>query len=256
MSHRSGQRLRKPFVTTMIAGAVAAGACGGEVVTYSSGAGGASTTTAAGQTTAATTNVASTTTGGGVCPNAVPTSGSACSDSELKCQYDDPEGCESIFATCEGGAWVLFYEQWECNPPGCPPDRPDQRPSCAGYPEDMVCVYDSEFCPGLPVDAVCEDQQWNVYEPLCNPPPPGYCKYYEDIDGCFNDPACYWQEPGCGTDPIPVGGCFAAQPCEGDWECEFGDVCLPRSVDPCFFDDCNACHEEMNVCVPADTPDG
>jgi hypothetical protein len=147
----------------------------------------------------------------------------------------------STEAACIDDRWICHVE-YEC---------PDTLPS-AGEPcpsEGMQCEYEVEVDCGTGTSTVtveCAEAQWSyVSTPRCQPP---LCRDL-DQDSCA-DYGCRWLEPGCGEAPLGEAGCFDATDCvEGS--CIMSDEqCMSVSIDPCAGQDCDACSQEVALCVP------
>lgn len=237
------QHLIAPFITTI----ALAGACGTEVTVLDDGTGG-STSSGGGMSPATTGQGGST----GVCPADLPADGALCSPEALYCKYEDLNECLLADATCSDGRWLVTHYDVECNPPACPIDKPLQQSPCEPYFEDLSCWYQSDWpCPGFEVEARCDEGQWQVAEPLCNPPPPDYCYSLTNDADCDNTGGlCRWRVPGCGPDPLPQAGCFPTPSClDTPGLCQPNQTCTPVSIDPCWNLDCGQCHQATAVCL-------
>jgi hypothetical protein len=100
---------------------------------------------------------------------------------------------------------------------------------------------------------MCGGGSWQIYEPLCNPPPPEHCFTLSDPDHCEAHRNCSWLLPGCGSSPILEAGCHPDASCEDEpWICPADTQCHSLSVDPCWNQDCGTCDEQRAVCVYPD----
>ncbi len=231
-----------PFVTTI----ALAGACGTEV-TVLQGDGGSSAT--GGGSAPSTSGQGG---GGGVCPAELPPDGGLCTPDGLFCKYEDLSACLVADASCSDGRWLVTYYDVECNPPPCPSDTPLHDTPCETSFEGLSCWYESSWpCPGIDIEASCQQGAWQVPEPLCNPPPPDYCNTIQSDAECDNTGGyCRWREPGCGPNPLPQAGCFPAASClDTPGLCQPEQACTPVSIDPCWNLDCGQCHEPTAVCL-------
>src|SRR5690606_10424632 len=142
------------------------------------------------------------------CPDATPTSGSACDEYEpgLDCAYNGDSGCQREF-TCNDGAWDDVSPT--CNPPPpdpleeCPGTTPAAGEACDVYGPGLDCEYNDES--GCQLEFTCTSDAWEDVSPTCNPPPPELecpeqppslgdsCEGYEpglECESDSEDPSC------------------------------------------------------------------
>jgi hypothetical protein len=117
------------------------------------------------------------------CPDRRPAVGSACSQEQLSCQYDefqDGDGyCPDPGRMCLDGTWQSL--PIACNPPrpligSCPEALPELGTSCVNYQLELTCEY--PYCDGMAPQARCSavSLRWEAVEvPSCNPPEPAEC---------------------------------------------------------------------------------
>lgn len=251
------RRLSSPFLTTIATAAtlIAGAGCGTTVVFEGSdGAGGQGATTGQGGS-GAQGGTGQGGSGGGQtpCPADAPAHGSPCSGGAT-CKYPLVP-CGEAVAICDGSTWEVLTEPYECNPPPCPIDKPADGAFCPNILDGQICAYTSDWpCPDIPVDAICDNGQWKVNEPLCNPPPPQPCQDYSDPNLCEGDPSCRWIVPGCGANPLDDAQCFPAVGCDQDpFACTDAEICAEISHDPCWGSMCQACHTPVYLCLGDDS---
>ena len=186
-----------------------------------------------------------------MCPQNVPDTGAPCQDETLRCDYEDHIDCILADAYCDDGRWVVEHYDYECNPPPpCPYDKPEHGSAC--YDENVECWYVSDWpCPGIDIAAYCSLGQWEVPEPLCNPPPPEYCYTIQNDVECENHVGyCAWRVGGCGDNPLAQAGCFPNVSClEEPSVCSSDQTCTAVSIHPCWNDDCEVCDEAQALCL-------
>lgn len=64
-------------------------------------------------------------------------------------------------------------------------------------------------------------------------------------------PACEDFSPGCGDDPLAAAGCYVR--CPTDSDCGAGFTCRVVSINPCANSLCDACGQQVALCLPATT---
>ncbi|MCA9619475.1 MAG: hypothetical protein KC731_10635 [Myxococcales bacterium] len=186
-----------------------------------------------------------------VCPDAIPSDGSLCRQEGLTCGYgDDSCGFPEQEASCQDGTWFVYYNS--CNPPPpfyCPTEVPENGSPCwvEPYESPGVCTY-SPPCGDVPTTATCSSDVglWQVEVPLC----PGEGCAGLDLQTCNAVPDCRWLEPGC-AEPSQTQaptGCFPAADCMPGG-CTDGLECQTVVNDPCAHSSCNACGEEVAICL-------
>ena len=155
----------------------------------------------------------------------------------------------------------------ECNP--APADGGGDGPVLCGPVCDIYCAYgnvlDDKGCPTCecnPAPADCPAIKCKAC-PFgylidatgcqtcdCAPNPLG-CGENLDPTTCASRDQCRWLEPGCGTPPLPVAGCYeqALIGCTSDGDCTEGRTCLKRVIDPCAQSSCSACGQTISLCL-------
>ena len=181
------------------------------------------------------------------CPEIMPAEGDGCFG-EGSCEYES--GCGDVFVmSCPVDEFVFDSIPPPCNPPPlleCPETVPQAGGACFG---EGSCEYTDEC--GQPIIVTCPEGVYDVkFNVSCNPPPP--CGIWTDAESCIPWPSCRWLEPGCdggGGASLAAAGCFPAEPCTSDAECEIDQSCAEVSVLPlCDGPDC-PCGEVTTACV-------
>lgn len=71
------------------------------------------------------------------------------------------------------------------------------------------------------------------------------------LQGTQLAPGCETFTPGCGDDPLEAAGCYVR--CPPDSDCGAGATCRVVSIDPCANSLCDACGQQVALCLPAAT---
>ena len=135
-------------------------ACGDDATNESTQGAGGSGGTSSG--TGNSNSGASTGSGGqGVCPDAMPNDGEACTPDGLECSYGD---CCPSAASCVDGKWETYIT--DCAEQPCPEVPPAAGDSCACF-SSPTCAYDQCATSGNNVTATCDGTVWQVATEPC-----------------------------------------------------------------------------------------
>ncbi|MBI4956667.1 MAG: hypothetical protein HY908_31910 [Myxococcales bacterium] len=187
------------------------------------------------------------------CPLVEPSSGAACPQLGMTCDYDVDVPCGPygmMTAVCTTSGWQTAYPA--CMPePTCPATAPTVGSDCTGFEDGYYCEFYVD-CGELAFEAMACDLStspptWQLQgTPAC-----GDCATAGTKEACGATPGCGWLVPGC-ADPAQtpiVEGCYPATGCDLAGCATADELCQPFVYDPCADLPCNACGGEYWACV-------